>query len=115
MDYNNKSVAMHAERNLALGDGIHVASNKELSTHERVHSPVFMEGPEKRASATINGVQYAVKHGEPEPQSSVPSEALERPKLKLLPRSKSLGNYEPPTEYKQGHQQQSDPALKSYM
>nr|GMD83099.1 uncharacterized protein LOC109170350 isoform X1 [Ipomoea batatas] len=117
MDYNNKSLAMHAERNLALGDGIHVASNKELPAHERVHSPVFMEGPEKRASATINGVQrsqYAVKHGEPEPQSSVPSEALERPKLKLLPRSKPLGNYEPPTEYKQGHQQQSDPVRLEY-
>ncbi|XP_019174977.1 PREDICTED: uncharacterized protein LOC109170350 isoform X2 [Ipomoea nil] len=109
MDYNNKS--------LALGDGIHVASNKELPAHERVHSPVFMEGLEKRASATINGVQrsqYAVKHGESEPQSPVPSEALERPKLKLLPRSKPLENYEQPTEYKQGHQQQSDPVRLEY-
>ncbi|KAL0305870.1 UNVERIFIED_CONTAM: hypothetical protein Sradi_6004300 [Sesamum radiatum] len=47
------------------------------------------------------------KSGGTQFQSTLPSESSERPKLKLLPRSKPLENLELPVDYKQGYEQTS--------
>ncbi|RAL44842.1 hypothetical protein DM860_003601 [Cuscuta australis] len=111
MHLRNKNLVIHAERNLAIGNGIH--SNMELPSQERVHSPISIESLEKRPSINVHGFQKshgADKFNESEPRSSVACESSERPKLKLLPRSKPLENNAPAVL---GHQH-SDPIRLEY-
>ncbi|GER52990.1 eukaryotic translation initiation factor-relatedfamily protein [Striga asiatica] len=69
---------------------------KEVPSHDRVRSTSRMDSFERNMSVAVNG-----------PPSVVPSESSERPKLKLLPRSKPIENVELPTDY---YKQTSNPS-----
>ncbi|KAL2484005.1 eukaryotic translation initiation factor-related [Forsythia ovata] len=86
-DYHDVALAMHMERSLIGDDGIR-NGGEETPSHDRVGSTMYVE--------THESLQGTL-------------ETLERPKLKLLPRSKLLENLELPVDYKQGDQQPSDP------
>uniref|UniRef100_M1BYR8 Uncharacterized protein n=1 Tax=Solanum tuberosum TaxID=4113 RepID=M1BYR8_SOLTU len=102
-EYSDQVLAVHAERNLVLTDGVH-GFNKELPARERARSPLFMEANERKTSSNVTGLQRphnVVSFGGYEMQSPASSEPSERPKLKLLPRSKPLENLEQSIDYKQ--------------
>ncbi|KAK6149812.1 hypothetical protein DH2020_017337 [Rehmannia glutinosa] len=108
--YHDVALMMHAERSLAVGDGIH-GGGKEMPTYERSRSNIRMESYERNTSVTANGFQslrHTGKSGGSEFQPILPSESSDRPKLKLLPRSKPLENVESPTDHKQLYEQTSD-------
>ncbi|KAJ8545635.1 hypothetical protein K7X08_018218 [Anisodus acutangulus] len=109
-EYSDQVLAVHAKRNLALADGVH-RFNKELPARERPRSPLFMEASERKTSAYVTGFlpHNVVRSGGDEMQSPVASEPSERPKLKLLPRSKPLENLEQSIDYKQVNQHPSNP------
>ncbi|XP_006365874.1 uncharacterized protein [Solanum tuberosum] len=110
-EYSDQVLAVHAERNLVLTDGVH-GFNKELPARERARSPLFMEANERKTSSNVTGLQRphnVVSFGGYEMQSPASSEPSERPKLKLLPRSKPLENLEQSIDYKQVNQQPSNP------
>lgn len=110
-EYSDQVLAVHAERNLVLTDGVH-GFNKELPARERARSPLFMEANERKTSPNVTGLQRphnVVSSGGYEMQAPASSEPSERPKLKLLPRSKPLENLEQSIDYKQVNQQPSNP------
>lgn len=110
-EYSDQVLAVHAERNLVLTDGVN-GFNKELPARERARSPLFMEANERKTSSNVTGLQQphnVVSSGGYEMQSPASSEPSERPKLKLLPRSKPLENLEQSIDYKQVNQQPSNP------
>lgn len=110
-EYSDQVLAVHAERNLVLTDGVH-GFNKELPARERARSPLFMEANERKTSPNVTGLQRphnVVSFDGYEMQSPASSEPSERPKLKLLPRSKPLENLEQSIDYKQVNQQPSNP------
>uniref|UniRef100_A0A0V0ISE2 Putative ovule protein n=1 Tax=Solanum chacoense TaxID=4108 RepID=A0A0V0ISE2_SOLCH len=110
-EYSDQVLAVHAERNLVLTDGVH-GFNKDLPARERARSPLFMETNERKTSSNVTGLQRphnVVSSGGYEMQSPASSEPSERPKLKLLPRSKPLENLEQSIDYKQVNQQPSNP------
>ncbi|CAN4083879.1 unnamed protein product [Withania somnifera] len=109
--YSDEMLAVHAERNLALTEGVH-GFNKELPARERARSPLFMEANERRTSANVTGFQghhNVVSSSGYEMQSAASSDPSERPKLKLLPRSKPLENLEQSIDYKQVNLHPSNP------
>ncbi|KAL0353206.1 UNVERIFIED_CONTAM: hypothetical protein Sangu_0901900 [Sesamum angustifolium] len=104
-DSKNYDIAlvMHTERSLAIDDGIH-GGGKEMPTYDRARSTIRVESYERNTSVAANGFQSlhpSGKSGGTQFQSTLPSESSERPKLKLLPRSKPLENLELPVDYKQ--------------
>ncbi|KAL2495273.1 eukaryotic translation initiation factor-related [Forsythia ovata] len=106
--YQDVGLAVHAERSLAVGDGVHVGG-KEISPNERARSTMYMKADVRNPSVRSNEfqpVRNAVKSGGSELPSQMPLESLERPKLNLLPRSKPLENIDMIVDYKQ---QPSDP------
>lgn len=110
-EYSDQMLAIQAERNLSLTDGVH-GFNKELPAHERARSPLFMEANERKSAANVTGFQRPhniVSSGGYEMQSPASSEPSERPKLKLLPRSKPLENLEQSIDYKQVNQHTGNP------
>ncbi|XP_057764714.1 uncharacterized protein LOC130985657 [Salvia miltiorrhiza] len=110
-DYQDIGLVMHAERSLTFGDGIHSGVKEVPQAYERTKSAIRMDSYEKNAAATANGflsVQSSLKPVGAEFQSTLSSESSERPKLKLLPRSKPLENIESPSEHKQRYEQTSD-------
>lgn len=103
-DYQDVGLVTHAERSLVVGDGIHGGGKEMPPTSERAKSTIHVESYERNTSVTANGfqsLQPTAKPGGTEFQSILPSESSERPKLKLLPRSKPLENLEQPMDYKQ--------------
>ncbi|KAK4360997.1 hypothetical protein RND71_019949 [Anisodus tanguticus] len=109
-EYSDQVLAVHTERNLSLADGVH-GFNKELPARERPRSPLFMEANERKTSAYVTGFlpHNVLRSGGDEMQSPASSEPSERPKLKLLPRSKPLENLEQSIDYKQVNQHSSNP------
>ncbi|KAL0442877.1 UNVERIFIED_CONTAM: hypothetical protein Slati_2010400 [Sesamum latifolium] len=110
-DSKNYDIAlvMHTERSLAIDDGTH-GGGKEMPTYDRARSTIRVESYERNTSVPANGFQSlhpSGKSGGTQFQSTLPSESSERPKLKLLPRSKPLENLELPVDYKQGYEQTS--------
>lgn len=95
--FHDVTLTRHAERTLVVDDLTHVGS-KELPVYAKERNPQFF-------------VDRTQPPRTPELQSPVASEQLERPKLKLLPRSKPSESVEPFVGYKQGYQQPSDPSL----
>lgn len=94
-EYNGASLVRHVERCLAVDEGFH-GGVKEMSDVERVHSPALSDGKEKSSVLYINEGQPAypdAKHGGSD--SQLHPEVSERPKLKLLPRTKPLDAPEP--------------------
>ncbi|KAL7244017.1 hypothetical protein ACSBR1_016275 [Camellia fascicularis] len=107
VEYDDAMLVRHAERSLTVDHGIR-GGGKELPTYERARSPIFPETVERNTPSYVEGVHPARNNGKfsgLELQSPVPLEQAERPKLKLLPRSKPLEGLEPPVDYKKGYQQ----------
>ncbi|KAL1537411.1 hypothetical protein AAHA92_29928 [Salvia divinorum] len=95
-DYQDVGLVVHAGRSLTSHSG-----GKEVpQAYDRAKSAVRVDSYEKSTAATANGFQSI--------QSTFSSESSERPKLKLLPRSKPLENIESPIDHKQRYEQTSD-------
>ncbi|TYH47755.1 hypothetical protein ES332_D10G019900v1 [Gossypium tomentosum] len=105
--------ARQVERGVNVEHGIN-CGRKVSPDYERNPRPNFLEVKENRSVVYGDGIQSARsdgKFGGPKLQPS-PSEASERPKLKLLPRTKPLDNLEPPfVDAKQEQQQLSESVL----
>lgn len=92
---HDDALARHAGRSLAINDGMPVTA-REVPSYTKERGP----------TAYNDGVQvqqvYSVgTAGGSELHPSVPSESTERPKLKLLPRSKPVETLEPLVAYNQ--------------
>ena len=99
-EYSDMTLARHVEKGLNIEYGIQ-GGGKELPGYERNHGLNCLEVKEKKSVIYCEGVQSTRsdgKFGGSELQSSLSavSEASERPKLKLLPRTKPLDNLESP-------------------
>lgn len=102
-EYQDIGLVRHAERSLTLRDGAHGGGKEVPQAYERPKSAIHMDSYE-RNTATANGfqsIQSSVKPVGTEYQTSFSSESSERPKLKLLPRSKPLENIDSPSDHKQ--------------
>ncbi|XP_042027627.1 uncharacterized protein LOC121774833 [Salvia splendens] len=95
-DYQDVGLVVHAERSLTF----HGGGREVPQAYDREKSAVRVDSYEKSTPATANGFQSI--------QSTFSSESSERPKLKLLPRSKPLENIESPIDQKQRYEQTSD-------
>ncbi|KZV53248.1 hypothetical protein F511_21505 [Dorcoceras hygrometricum] len=105
-DCHDIALAMHAEKSLIVDDVIH-SGVKEVLPYEGLRLTTQMESHERNPalySSGLRSLHASGKLGGSEFHSSLPSEPSERPKLKLLPRSKPLEHLEPRFEYKQGLQ-----------
>ncbi|XP_047333986.1 uncharacterized protein LOC124937714 isoform X2 [Impatiens glandulifera] len=106
MEYSDGGLARLADRGLSLDDGIH-SGEREFPAHDFSRFPkTFPVTSETNTSTYAEGLQHSHKY---ELQPPVPSELSDRPKLKLLPRSKPLHSLDLPVEHKQqmhdsGHQ-----------
>lgn len=99
-DYHAASIINQAEKSLTVDDVI-CGGGKEVPAYEKARASVSMEANERIPLDTVNAFQLPHHVGKPggtELQSAVNSQLSERPKLKLLPRSKPIDNQEPPTE-----------------
>ncbi|KAK6932418.1 hypothetical protein RJ641_002042 [Dillenia turbinata] len=96
-EYYDASSARHAERSLTVEDG--------SRGYERVRSPVYPEEKDRGLVNYNDGVKMAPSIGSDLQQALAP-EVSERPKLKLLPRTKPSENLEPPAVDRQVYQPQ---------
>ncbi|KAM7525186.1 hypothetical protein LguiA_015088 [Lonicera macranthoides] len=104
----------HDATDLRTGREFNAVDGKELLVYNRTMSPIYSETKERRAQMYVDVEQPPRNAGKfvgSELQSPVLSESVERPKLKLLPRSKPSENVESYFDYKQGYQPPSDPRL----
>lgn len=103
-DSHDLAIQKKVEKSLNISDGIRGAG-KEIPTCERARHLVYTEANERSPSSNGNGFHPPHSIGRPtfsDLHSATPaSEPSERPKLKLLPRSKPIENLEPPMEDKQ--------------
>ncbi|KAM7506188.1 hypothetical protein LguiB_005092 [Lonicera macranthoides] len=107
-DFYSKGSSVSNKR---TGTVMDVPSGREF--YERARSPMYSEMKEKNPQMYVDELQSprnAGKFGGSEQQAPVPSDSLERPKLKLLPRSKPSENVEPEpfVDYNQGYQHRND-------
>ncbi|XVF27779.1 hypothetical protein REPUB_Repub14bG0138200 [Reevesia pubescens] len=113
---SDATLARHVERGLNIEDGVQ-GGRKVLNDYEMKCGPNYLEVKEKKSVIYGEGIQSTRSDGklvgsELQPSLSVPSEASERPKLKLLPRTKPLENLESPViDAKRGHQKLSESVL----
>ncbi|GMY37110.1 hypothetical protein FCV25MIE_32352 [Fagus crenata] len=109
-EYYDGTLARQAERGLNIEDGVRVG-RKELQDHERAVAPIYSELKE-RTPILMDRTPLARNDGKPggsELHPPVPLDPSERPKLKLLPRSRPLESSEQPAvEHTQGYQRVSD-------
>lgn len=102
-EFHDASLARHAGRSLAVNDGPAVAAREPPPSYERsrtsMHPDTKEKGPPVYTDGTFVGSELH------------PSELSERPKLKLLPRSKPVDNLEPVVAYKQTLPPSSEPGL----
>ncbi|GMI77553.1 hypothetical protein like AT1G11480 [Hibiscus trionum] len=106
-EYSDVMLARQVERGLNFEYGIQGA-RKALPDYERNHTPNYLEVKENKSVVYGEGTQSTRADGKfvsfkSQPSLSVPSEASERPKLKLLPRTKPLDNLESPVDAKLEH------------
>ncbi|KAL9243544.1 hypothetical protein vseg_017419 [Gypsophila vaccaria] len=103
-EYVDTALVRHAERGLVIEEGVR-GYFKEIPGVDRVHSPDVFDGKERSSVLFTNNGQLVNPEGRyNNSESHVPAEERmpEKPKLKLLPRTKPLGVPEPsPVEYKQ--------------
>lgn len=95
-EFSDATLARHVERGLNIEDGNRGGRKEELD-NEKTEESTYLEVKERKPTYYNDGVQPARsdgKFGLPESQPLVHSEASERPKLKLLPRTKPLDNLE---------------------
>lgn len=103
-DSQNIGFVMHAERSITVRDGFFCGGKEMPPTYERDRSTTCMESYVRNTAATANSMQSVHSIAKPagtDSQPTLSSESSERPKLKLLPRSKPLESIEPPTDHKQ--------------
>ncbi|XP_039034450.1 uncharacterized protein LOC120170577 isoform X2 [Hibiscus syriacus] len=99
-EYYDVMLARQVERGLNIEDGIQ-GGRKAIPDYERNHTPNYLELKENKSDIYGEGTQSSGADGKfgsskSQPLSSVRSDASERPKLKLLPRTKQLDNLESP-------------------
>nr|ADD09588.1 translation initiation factor-related [Trifolium repens] len=108
---SDEMLARHAERGLVIGSQMQGGRN-ELSEHERSGVSKYSDVRPRSAVQFSDGVQPARTDSKvvgSESPHHIASEPVERPKLKLLPRTKPLESSEPSvTEYTQGYRQVND-------
>lgn len=97
-EYSDVTLARHLGKCLNNEDSIQ-GGRKELPEYERNHGPNYLEVKEKKTAIHGEGIQSPRSDGkfgssELQPSLPVPSEVVERPKLKLLPRTKPMDNLE---------------------
>ncbi|XVF87635.1 hypothetical protein PTKIN_Ptkin18bG0136000 [Pterospermum kingtungense] len=99
-EYSDVTLARHGEKRLNIEDGTQ-GGRKDLSDYERNRGPNYLEVKENKS----------VIYGQGGGQSTC-SEASERPKLKLFPRTKPLDSLESSVvDPKQGHLWQTEYVL----
>lgn len=99
-DSYEMSLAKYAERSISVDEGVRDGA-KEVPSLERARSPGILDTKEKMYASYGNGVlstKPEIKNGALDVHPS--GEAVERPKLKLLPRTKPLS---PPVEQAAEH------------
>lgn len=110
-EHYDATLARQVERGLHVDDRVRVA-RKELPDSTKVGVPMHSEVKERNPAIHMDGPQVAWNDGKlggSELQPQVSSEPLERPKLKLLPRSKPFQSSEQPAlDQTQGYQWTSD-------
>ncbi|XWS19490.1 hypothetical protein CRYUN_Cryun31cG0020500 [Craigia yunnanensis] len=117
-EYSDVTLGRHVEKGLNIEDGIQ-GGRKELPDYERNRGPNYLEIKEKKSVIYGEGVQSTRSDGkfggsELQSSQSVLSEATDRPKLKLLPRTKPLDIPDSLViDPKQGHQWLSESFLSS--
>lgn len=100
-EYHDATLARQAERGLNVEDGVRVG-RKEFPDYERAGAPVapvYSELKERNSVIHVDRTHLARNDGKlggSELHSPVPLEPSERPKLKLLPRTKPLESSEQP-------------------
>ncbi|WCJ20353.1 eukaryotic translation initiation factor-related [Euphorbia peplus] len=111
-EYFDATLARHVERGLALEDGSQ-SGRKEYVDHERIKGSLYSPLKEKSVSAHGERVQPFRADVRFSGSDLHAHETVERPKVKLLPRTKPLEGLEAPApvvDRKQGYQQPSNPA-----
>lgn len=96
-EFSDAALAGHVKRGSNIEDGFWGCRKEELD-HERTNTSTLLDVKERKPTYYADRVQPAHSNGKfcgPESQPLVHSEASERPKLKLLPRTKPLENSEP--------------------
>ncbi|GKV19215.1 hypothetical protein SLEP1_g29503 [Rubroshorea leprosula] len=113
-EYSDTMLARDVDRSLSIVDWMQVG-RKESLNYERSHDPSYLEVKERNLAVHGEGAEPGHLDGNfggSEVQPLVPSEVSDRPKLKLLPRTKPLDNIESPIiDPKQAQQRLSDSAL----
>lgn len=97
-EHNDATLARQVERVLNVEDRVRVA-RKELPDYGQVGAPMYSEVKERIPAILTDRTQLAHNDGKlggSELQPPVPSEQPERPKLKLLPRTKPFESSEQP-------------------
>ncbi|PKI64483.1 uncharacterized protein LOC116204099 [Punica granatum] len=97
-EYVDGALPRQMERSLTIGEGVRGA-RREMSDGEMREEPFYSD--EKERNAVIYGEAYQLGHAEgrivrPEFQRPMSAEAVERPRLRLLPRTKPVENPEQP-------------------
>ncbi|KAG2685149.1 hypothetical protein I3760_10G111300 [Carya illinoinensis] len=110
-DYQDATLARQVERGLHIEDGVQ-AARKELPRYEMAMGPKYSDVKERNAAIHTDRTPLARDDGRlsgSELQPAVPLEPSERPKLKLLPRTKPLESSEKPAiDHRQGCQRAND-------
>ncbi|XP_039050016.1 uncharacterized protein LOC120191073 isoform X2 [Hibiscus syriacus] len=91
-EYSDVMLARQVERGLNIKDGVQV-SRKALPDYETSHFPNYSEVKENKSVTYSEGTQSIRADGK-FGSSKSPVDVSERPKLKLLPRTKPLDNLE---------------------
>ncbi|KAE8670583.1 Eukaryotic translation initiation factor-related, putative isoform 2 [Hibiscus syriacus] len=115
-EYSDAMLASQVERGLKIEDGIQ-GGRKALPDYETTVFLTIWKLQKKKPVTYCEGTQSIREDGrvsssKSQPSLSVPSEASDRPKLKLLPRTKPLDNLEAPVvDSKQEQQWSNDSAV----
>lgn len=97
-EYSDAMLAGHVERTLSNEEGVH-GGRRDLPEYGRSRLPTYLEVKDRKPSTYVDGPYPALtedKCGEFDMLPTGHSEPLERPKLKLLPRTKPLETLEIP-------------------
>ncbi|XP_058730941.1 uncharacterized protein LOC131602773 [Vicia villosa] len=110
-EHSDEMLARHAERSLGIDNQMRGGRN-ELLEHDRSGVSKYSDIRPRSVGQFSDRVQPArtdAKVVSSESQHHIASEPIERPKLKLLPRTKPLESSEPSvTEHTQGYRQVND-------
>ncbi|XP_041028951.1 uncharacterized protein LOC121268677 isoform X3 [Juglans microcarpa x Juglans regia] len=110
-DYHDATLVRQVERGLNIEDGV-LVTRKEFPEYEIAVAPIYSDVKEWNPTIHMDRTPVARNDGRlggSELQPPVHLEPSERPKLKLLPRTKPLKSSEQPAiDHVQGHRRASD-------